>query len=213
MADRYYAPPPGVRLSREDYKWLARFARQEATSVQAVVDNAVWFFRYWQAEGKKAFEEALESIVFLSCEYHKQVRRQRYFHREYQIQARRLHNMRRAHQKQLRQERNMRRAYEKQLQCQRDYCERLVRAAAEPHRDALYGPTVAKLLALAVSSESDGEARAALEKARALHRLAALFRSSVQADLVDLRLAGIEPAIALHRAPTTWALAQAVAAY
>jgi hypothetical protein len=180
MADRYYAPPLGVRLSQEDYEWLARFARQEATSVQAVADNAVWFFRYWQAEGKKAFKEALENIVFLSCEYQKQVRRQRYFRREYQIQARRLHNMRRAYQKQLRQERNIRRAYEKQLQCQRDYCERLVRAAVEPHRDELYGPTVAKLVALAVCSESDGEAKAALEKARALHRLAALFKSSVQ---------------------------------
>ena len=62
MADGYYAPPLGVRLSREDYEWLARFARQEATSVQAVVDDTVRFFRYWQAEGKKAFEEALASI-------------------------------------------------------------------------------------------------------------------------------------------------------
>lgn len=187
MADKYYAPRADVRLSRDDREWLVRFARHEDTSVQAVVDHALWFFCYWQGKGKKAFKEALEIIDLLCCAYQEQVRRRRYFEREYRVQLRRLHDMRRAyeerlwqersirrvHESQLRQERSMRCACEEQLQRQRSYSVEEERATAQPHRDAPYGPTVARLLALAVCSDSDGEATAAFEKARALHRLAA----------------------------------------
>jgi len=48
-----------------------------------------------------------------------------------------------------------------------------MRATAEAHGNALYGAKVARLLNLAVCSESVGEATAALVKARALHRVAA----------------------------------------
>lgn len=141
-----------------------------------MADDALWFRRYWEAKGRKTFEEALGIIALLWREYPKQVQRRRYFEREYQLQSRRLHNMRRAYEKQVWQERGLRRAcekqlrqgrsmrhpYESQLRCQRSYYEQ---------EEAPYGPTVAKLLALAVCSDSDGEAKAAFEKARALHRL------------------------------------------
>ena len=53
-------------------------------------------------------------------------------------------------------------------QVRRDYERRLARpAVAGPA--PVYGARVARLLALAVSTDSDGEARAALAKARALH--------------------------------------------
>lgn len=189
MTDRYYAPPPGVRLSRDDHEWLTKLAMHEGTSVQTVVDHAVWFLRYWQATGKKAVRQSLEIIELLGCEYQKQAVRQRYFQREYQMQSRRLHNMRRAYEKQLwqervmrrryesqlRQERSMRRAYEEQLRRQRSCYEGQEEATTQSPRDAPYGPTVAKLLALAVCSESVGEAKAAFEKARSLHRLTALI--------------------------------------
>ena len=71
------------------------------------------------------------------------------------MQSRRLHNQRRA--------------YQRRLQRQRDCYERHARAATEANRDALYSPTVARLLALAVCSESDGEAKAAFTKARTLY--------------------------------------------
>jgi hypothetical protein len=104
--------------------------------------------------------EAALTAPYLLREYQKQVGRQRYFQCEYQMQSRRLHNQRRA--------------YQRQLQRQRDCYERQARAATEANRDALYSPTVARLLAVAVCSESDGEAKAAFTKARMLYRIRAL---------------------------------------
>lgn len=103
-------------------------------------------------------------------EYQKQARRQYWLKRECQVQSRRLHEQRRAYQKRLWQERNLRRACERQLRDARSCGERRATAAPEANRDALYSPTVARLLALAVCSESDGEAKAAFTKARTLYR-------------------------------------------
>jgi hypothetical protein len=137
------------------------------------MDHAVWFLRCWQTKGKKAVTGALEAIDFLCCEYQKQVQCRRYFEHAYQMQSRRLHNMRRAYEKQLCRERNIRRECEEQLQRQRRRYEQEEKVTVQSHNEAPCGPTVAKLLALAICSDSDGEARAAFEKARKLHRLAA----------------------------------------
>ena len=173
MAVRYPASSLSACLSQEDLEWLAEFARHEDVSVPALVSEAVWHFRYWQEKGKKAIAEVLKLIDLADRDYERQVRRRHYFQREYESQSRRLHNMRRAYEKQLRQERSLRSAYEKQLRRQHDYYERQS-GVAEAFRDALYGPTVATLLALAICSESDGEAKAAFAKARALYRKEAL---------------------------------------
>lgn len=191
MADTYHAPPPSSGLSRDDPEGPARSVRQEEdntgiadTSIQAIADRALWVFCHWNTKRKMAAREALAIINLLSSEYQKQVRRRRYFEREYQVQSRHLHNMRREYEQklaqersmrrkyesQLRQERSMRRAYEKQLQRQRSHDEQKEMSTAQSRRDTPYGPKVAKLLALAVCSESDGEAKAAFKKARTLHR-------------------------------------------
>jgi hypothetical protein len=143
----------------------------------------------------------------------------------------------------LRDERNRRWEQERQLRDERNRrieCEEHLRGgpgdnegrarSAAAFRDAGYAPTVAKLLALAISSESDSEALAAFTKARSLHHQGSLsypglwhpavqtagtgiiFRtetspgpaaeSRAQAGLVCLRL-GIEPAVALHNVPAT----------
>jgi hypothetical protein len=66
------------------------------------------------------------------------------------------------------------RAHEQELtQLRRGY-ERRLGTAAGAGRTSLYGPRVAKLLALAVSTNAEGEAVAALAKARALHHPAVL---------------------------------------
>jgi hypothetical protein len=173
MADRSYVPPPSVRLARSDREWVTKFARQQDASVQAAVDHAVWLLRYWQIKGKKAVAEALEAIDLLRCEYQKQVERQRYFERAYQVQSRQLQKMRDAYEKELRWERTLRREYEEQLQRQRGRYEQEEKVAVRSYNEAPYGPKVGKLLTLAVCSHSDGEAKAAFEKARKLHRLAA----------------------------------------
>ena len=159
MADRSYAPPPSARLARDDHEWVTKFARQEDISVQAAVDHAVWLLRWWQTKGKNAVTETLAAVDLMCCEYQKQ--------------SRQLHIMRRAYEKQLCRERNIRREYEEQLQRQRNRYEQEEKVTVQSHNEPPYGPTVAKLLALAVCSGSDGEAKAAFEKARKLHRLAA----------------------------------------
>ena len=159
MADRSYAPPPSARLARDDHEWVTKFARQEDISVQAAVDHAVWLLRWWQTKGKNAVTETLAAVDLMCCEYQKQ--------------SRQLHIMRRAYEKQLCRERNIRRGYEEQLRRQRGRYEQEEKVTVQSRNEAPYDPTVAKLLALAVCSDSDGEARAALEKARKLHRLAA----------------------------------------
>lgn len=170
MAVRYHASPLSVCLPQEDLQWLTKFAIHEDTSVHALINHAVRHFRSWQEKGKGSIREVLELIDLADREYERQVRRRRYFQHEYQLQSRRLHNMRRAYEKQLQQERSLRRGYEKRLRRQRDYYERQAGATTEPLGDALYSSTVAKLLALAVCSESDGEATAAFAKARVLYR-------------------------------------------
>jgi len=146
MADRSYAPPPSARLARDDHEWVTKFARQEDISVQAAVDHAVWLLRWWQTKGKNAVTETLAAVDLMCCEYQKQ--------------SRQLHIMRRAYEKQLCRERNIRREYEEQLQRQRNRYEQEEKVTVQSHNEPPYGPTVAKLLALAVCSGSDGEAKA-----------------------------------------------------
>lgn len=200
MADRHLAPPLSICLSPEDHEWLAQLAKHEGASPYTVISRAVRFFRFWH-DNESIVEAALTATYFLR-EYQKQVRRRRYFQCEYQMQSRRLHNQRRAYQrrlwneqnlrreceKRLRNEQNLRReceeqllneqslrrAYQRQLRRRRDRYERQARAAAGANHDALYSPTVARLLAVAVCSESDGEAQAAFTKARTLYRIRAL---------------------------------------
>ena len=196
MADRYSRLTLGIRLLQEDHKWLVMSASNEGVSVHLLDSRVVWHVSNWQKKGRNLLGEALEAIDCLCRAYQKQLRRQRYIEREYQKQLRYERNLRRVYERQLRHERNMRRAYEirlrderarrrayeKRLRRQRDYYERPTAAAAETHNDALYGPRVAKLLDLAVCSDSDGEARAAFAKARALHRLAVLLPPGAQAS-------------------------------
>lgn len=200
MADRHLAPPLSICLSPEDHEWLAQLAKHEGASPHTVINRAVRFFRFWHTN-ENIVEAALTAAYFLR-EYQKQVGRRRYFQCEYQTQSRRLHDQRRAYQKRLLNEQNLRnacekqllneqnlrsacekrllneqnlrRAYQRRLRRQRDRYERQARAAAEASRDALYSPTVARLLAVAVCSESDGEAKAAFTKARTLYRIRAL---------------------------------------
>jgi hypothetical protein len=101
-------------------------------------------------------------------------------------QSRRLRDMLRderhrrwEQEKQLRDERDLRAERESRLRDERDYYERQAKAA-EAYRNALYGPTIAKLLTLAIRSESDGEATAAFAKARALHRARQYSRSDTR---------------------------------
>lgn len=174
MADRYHAPALSVRLSLEDQEWLAKFASHEDISIHALVNDAVRYFRNWHEKGNQAVEELLRAIDYACAEFEKQRRRLHYFEQEYQLQSRRLHTMQREYEKRLWNERNQRRVHEQQIRHDRDYYEQPVRAA-ETDRNALYNPKVARLLALAVCSESDDEAKVAFAKARALHRLRALF--------------------------------------
>lgn len=187
MADRHRASPLSVRLSQQDHDWLVQRARDEDVSVRALIELAVQHFRYWQRGGEKALKEALEIFEAERRGLEDERRRRLYFQREYGMQSRRLHDMLRderhlrwEQEKQLRDERDLRAEYENQLRDERnlrakrekqlrDERERQARAA-KPYRNALYGPTVAKLLNLAIRSESDAEAMAAFSKARALHR-------------------------------------------
>ncbi len=173
MAGGSYAPPLSARLLREDREWLVKFAWHEGVSARVLVNEAVHYFRNWQEKGKPALKELLETIDCACAEYEDQMRRLDYFKREYESQSRRLHNMRREYEKQLRRERDLRRACEQQIRRHSDHYEQPVSAAAEADLNALFSSKVAKLLALAVCSESDGEATAAFAKARAFYHLRA----------------------------------------
>jgi uncharacterized protein DUF2786 len=61
------------------------------------------------------------------------------------------------------------REHDQELRQVRQYYQRRLAAPARAGPAPVYGARVARLLALAVSTNSDGEARAALAKARALH--------------------------------------------
>jgi hypothetical protein len=186
MADRYGGAELGVRLSRDDHEWLATVARKENISAPLLVSYAVWYFRYWQEKGSKALENIIDSMYRA---YQDQARRQRHMQQEHQKQLRRERNLRRASERQLRHERNMRRVYEirlrnerarrraheKQPRQERDHYGQRATAGTAAQGGLLYGPKVARLLDLAVCSDSDGEATAALAKARALRRLTASF--------------------------------------
>lgn len=162
MADRYRASPLSVRLSQKDHEWLAERAQVEDVSVRALVKRAVQHFRYWQDEGEEALKQALEIFEAERSGRETERRRRLYFQREQELQSRRLHNM-------LRHERDLRTKRETQLRDERDYYERQAKAAGTD-RNAPYRPTIAKLLTLAIRSESDAEAMTAIAKARALHR-------------------------------------------
>lgn len=204
MGDRHLAPLLSVRLSPEDHEWLATLAKRAGTTPAALVQRAVRFFRFWQAN--ENIVEAASLAAYVQREYEKQARRQRYVQCQYRAQSRRLYNQRRvyqrrlwneqnlrhAYEKRLRDEQNLRRAYERQLRHQRDcyerqlrrqreYYEQQARQAANAPRDALYSPTVARLLALAVCSGSDAEANAAFTRARTLYRIRTLSMVAVTA--------------------------------
>lgn len=61
------------------------------------------------------------------------------------------------------------REHDQEIRQVRRYYERRLARPAHTGRTPVYGARVARLLALAVSTDSEGEARAALAKARALH--------------------------------------------
>jgi hypothetical protein len=189
MADRYCASPLSVQLSQEDHGWLAKLAQDEDVSIRALVKGAVQHLRYWQEEGEEALKEALGIFEAERSSREDERRRRLYFQREYQLQSRRLHDVLRDErhrrweqetrlrderklriecENQLRDERNRRAECEKQLRGERDAYGQQASAAAA-YRDAPYDPTITKLLALAIYSESDSEATAAFAKARSLH--------------------------------------------
>ena len=187
MADRYSGPGLSTRPRRGDHEWPAGTAKPDDVSVRQLAVRAAWKVRHWQQKGGKTLDEVLDVIIVLYRAYQRQLQRQAYLQRTYQRQLRRERNVRRVYQGQLRDERGRRRACqmrlrdergrrracEEQLQRQRVYYEQLKREAAEAHGSALFGARMARLLNLAVCSASEGEATAALAKARALHRLAA----------------------------------------
>lgn len=171
MADSYRASPLSVRLSQEDREWLAKCAQHEDVNVHELVEQAVQHFRYWQEEGEEALERALEifederKLRAQSRRLHDMLRDERHRRWEQESQLRDEHKLRVEYEKQLRDEHMLRIEYERQL---RDGHKRQARAAGS-YRNARYDPTVAKLLALAIDSESDSEAMAAFAKARSLH--------------------------------------------
>jgi hypothetical protein len=140
-----------------------------------LAEQAVQHFRYWQEEGAEALEEALEIFEAERSNADDERRQRQDSQREYQSQSRRRHDMLRderhrrwEQESQLRDERNRRIEYEKQLRGDHGDYEQQARAEAA-YRSAPYDPTVAKLLGLAIYSESDSEAMAAFAKARSLH--------------------------------------------
>lgn len=157
----------------------------EDASVRLLAVRAVRNLRGWQQQYCRTLDEALDVISLIYRAYQRQLQRQSYLQRTYQKQLRHERNLRRMYQGQLRNERSRRREYqmrlrrergsrreyEEQLQRQRRHYEQQVRALVEAHGNALYGAKVVRLVNLAVCSESDGEATAALVKARALHRV------------------------------------------
>jgi hypothetical protein len=110
---------------------------------------------------------------------HDMLRDERHLRWEQEKQLRDERNLRAEYEKQLRDERNLRAEREKQLRDERDYHERRAKAA-QWRRNVLDGQTVAKLLTLAIRSESDAEATVAFAKARALHRHEQYFMSDTR---------------------------------
>lgn len=176
MADRYRDSPWSVRLSHVDHEWLAKFAHDENVSIRAVVKRAVKDFRYWQEQGQEALTETLANFEAERSAHKEERRLRRQYQRKYESKSRRLHevlrdmrNLRAKYESQLDDERNLRAKLESQLLDERDYHERQARAA-KAARDVPYSSTVAKLLTLAIRSDSDTEAMTAFAKARALNR-------------------------------------------
>lgn len=136
-----------IRLSRDDRRWLTEFAKDADLSVEVLAIHAIRHFRNWEVTGRKGLEEVLACIDDVLRDHEKRLRTQRLYY-ERLIRAERISAARR----------------------------RAQRGAAAPRvrGNALYSQKVAKLLALAVSSDSDGEATVALARARALHRQTAL---------------------------------------
>jgi hypothetical protein len=149
-------------------------------------------FRNWQDKGKQLLDDMLHTIDVLYGEYQKQARRQLYFQRMYRIQVRRQHDLRRAYERKLwreralrrayerklRHEHNLRRAYEELLHRQNDYYEQRLTAAAASPRSRLYSCKMTRLVAVALSTDSEPEAAAALAKARKLHHLTGYLPAS-----------------------------------
>lgn len=157
------------RLQQEDREWLAQLASREHVSVQVLVNRAIRYFRSWETYGRRAVGDAVQTIDWACGEYEAQLTRGRSVRRAYEQQLRRERGTRRAYERQLQHERDLRRACEERLRRQSRYYERRVNTDSDAQRNALYSPKVAKLLALAICSQSDSEAAAAFAKARSLH--------------------------------------------
>lgn len=176
MAGRYRSSPRSVRLSYDDHEWLAKLAQDENVSIRAVVKRAVKDFRYWQEQGQEALIETLANFEAERSVHKEERRLRRHYQRKYESKSRRLHdvlrdmrNLRAKYESQLDDERNLRAKLESQLRDERDDHDRQAREA-EADRNVRSSPTVAKLLTLAIRSDSDAEAMTAFAKARALHR-------------------------------------------
>jgi hypothetical protein len=96
---------------------------------------------------------------------------------EQEKQLRDERDLRAAYEDQLRDERNLGADREAQLREERDFYERKAGAPATD-RYVPNDPTVAKLLTLAIRSESEAEAMAAFAKVRAIHRKNASYSTS-----------------------------------
>ena len=138
--------------------------------------QAVKDFRYWQEQGREALVEMLANLEAERSVHEDERRLRRRYQRKYASKSRRLdevlrdmRSLRARYESQLSDERNLRAKRENQLRDERDYYKRQARAA-KADRNVLHSPTVAKLLILAIRSDSDAEAMTAFAKARALHR-------------------------------------------
>jgi len=125
----------------------------------------LYFQREYELQSRRLHHQ-LRNERNLRAKVEYQLRNERNLRAEREKQLHDERNLRAKVEYQLRNERNLRAEREKQLHDEHEHHERLARACS----NLPFSPTVARLLTLAVRSDSDAEAMTAVGKARALHR-------------------------------------------
>jgi hypothetical protein len=136
----------------------------------------LYYQRDYELQSRR-LHEMLRDERHRRWEQEKQLRDERDLRAAYEDQLRDERNLRAAYEDQLRDERNLGADREAQLREERDFYERKAGAPATD-RYVPNDPTVAKLLTLAIRSESEAEAMAAFAKVRAIHRKNASYSTS-----------------------------------
>jgi hypothetical protein len=136
----------------------------------------LYYQRDYELQSRR-LHEMLRDERHRRWEQEKQLRDERDLRATYEDQLRDERKLRAAYEDQLRDERNLGADREAQLREERDFYERKAGAPATD-RYVPNDPTVAKLLTLAIRSESEAEAMAAFAKVRAIHRKNASYSTS-----------------------------------